>query len=78
MDIHERAPEHKAGVPAEPYQHDDTRRIFEAYREENDARVAAIERRRGDPLLEEKVARIGAVLDSMTVKQARPPLSAVS
>jgi len=76
IDIHERAPEHKAGVPAEPYQQDDTRRIFEAYRQENDARVAAIERGRADPLLEEKVARIGAVLDSVVVKQARPPLGA--
>jgi HK97 family phage major capsid protein len=76
IDIHERAPEMKAGVPAEPYQHDETRRIFEVYKQENDARVTAIERGRADPLLEEKVARIGAVLDSMIVQKARPPLGA--
>jgi len=32
IDILNRAPEIKAGVPAEPYQHDDMRSIFEAYR----------------------------------------------
>jgi hypothetical protein len=30
------------------------RSIFEAYRQKNDVRVAAIEKRKGDPLLEEK------------------------
>ena len=75
MEILTRAPEHKAGMPAESYQHDEVMRIFDAYKQENDARVAAIERRRGDPLLEEKVARIDAALDSVLVKQARPALA---
>jgi len=75
IDIHERAPEQKAGVPAEPIGNDEAMRIFEAYKQENDARVAAIERRRADPLLEEKVARINAVLDGVVVKQARPALA---
>src|SRR6185295_20075146 len=68
-------PEQKAGVPAEPYQHDDVMRVFEAYKQSNDERLAAIERRRADPLLEEKVARIDATLDSVVLKQARPPLA---
>jgi HK97 family phage major capsid protein len=75
IDIHERAPEMKAGVPAEALSTDHVMRVVESYRQENDARVAAIERGRADPLLEEKVARIGAVLDSIVVQKARPPLS---
>jgi HK97 family phage major capsid protein len=65
----------KAGVPAEALSTDHVMRVVESYRQENDARVAAIERGRADPLLEEKVARIGAVLDSIVVQKARPPLS---
>src|ERR1041385_4190883 len=74
IDILNRAPEHKAGVPAEPYGNDEMPRIFEAYKRENDARVAAIEKHRPDPLLEEKVARMDAALDGVLMKQARPPL----
>ena len=38
IDIHERAPEQKAGVPAESYcTQDEVRRIFESYKQENDA-----------------------------------------
>jgi len=74
IDIHNRAPEQKAGVPAEPYGNDEMLRIFEAYRQANDERVAAIERGKPDPLFEEKMARMDAKLDSLTVKQARPPL----
>jgi HK97 family phage major capsid protein len=75
MEILSRAPEQKAGVPAEPFGNDDVMRVFEAYKQSNDERLAAIERRRADPLLEEKVARIDAALDSVLVKQARPPLA---
>ena len=75
MEILSHAPEQKAGVPAEPYQHDDLMRIFEAYKQTNDERLAQIERRRVDPLLEEKVARIDAALDSVLVRQARPVLA---
>jgi HK97 family phage major capsid protein len=75
MEILTHAPEQKAGVPAEVLGPDDVIRIFEAYKQENDARLASIERRRADPLLEEKIARLDATLDSMLVKQARPPLA---
>ena len=75
MEILNRAPEQKAGVPAEPAGVDDVMRIFEAYRQESDERLAAIERRRPDPLLEEKVARIDAALDGVLVRQARPVLA---
>jgi HK97 family phage major capsid protein len=74
IDILTHAPEQKAGVPAEPLHADDMMRIFEAYKQENDERVSEIARRRADPLLEEKVARIDAALDSVLVRQARPPL----
>src|SRR5262245_15872683 len=77
MEVLTHAPEQKAGVPAEPLHADDVMRIFEAYRQTNDERVAQIARRRADPLLEEKVARIDAALDSVLVKQARPPLGVV-
>jgi HK97 family phage major capsid protein len=74
IEILNRAPEHKAGVPAEPLGNDEVLRILEAYRQTNDARVTAIEKRKPDPQLEEKLARMDARLDSLTVKQARPPL----
>jgi HK97 family phage major capsid protein len=73
-DILTHAPEQKAGVPAEPLGAEDVMRIFEAYRQTNDERVSEIARRRADPLLEEKVARIDAALDGVLVRQARPPL----
>src|SRR5438105_3813616 len=74
IEILNRAPEHKAGVPAEPIGNDEMLHIFESYKQENDARIAAIERGRRDPLLEEKVARMDAALDTVLVKQARPQL----
>ena len=74
MEMLSRAPEQKAGVPADALGTDDVMRVFEAYKEANDERLAQIERRRGDPLLEEKVARIDAALDTVLVKQARPAL----
>lgn len=75
IDIHERAPEHKAGVPAEPLQPEDVMRVVEAYRQENDARLSAIEKRRPDPLTEEKMARMDARIDSIKVQQGRPALA---
>jgi HK97 family phage major capsid protein len=74
IEILNRAPELKAGVPAEPFGNDEVLRIFETYKQENDARLAAIEKRKADPLLEEKMARMDARLDSLTLKSARPPL----
>jgi HK97 family phage major capsid protein len=76
IDILNRAPELKAGIPAEPFGNDEVLRIFETYKQENDARLAAIEKRKADPLLEEKMARMDARLDSLTLKSARPPLGA--
>ena len=76
MEILTRAPEHKAGVPAEPYcTHEDVQRIFESYKQENETRLAEIAKGRRDPLTEEKMARMDARIDSLTVKQARPPLA---
>jgi len=76
IEILNRAPEHKAGVAAEPFcTHDDVRRIFESYKHENETRLAEIEKGKPDPLTEEKMARMDARIDSITVKQARPPLA---
>jgi HK97 family phage major capsid protein len=75
IDIHERAPEQKAGVPAEPLGTEDVMRIFESYRQENDARVAELAKRKPDPLTEQKLARLDARLDSVTVQRARPALA---
>jgi HK97 family phage major capsid protein len=74
VDIHERAPEQKAGVPAEPLSTDDVMRIFESYKQENEARLVELAKRKPDPLTEQKLARLDARLDSMTVQRARPPL----
>jgi HK97 family phage major capsid protein len=58
---------------------DEFLRAFEAYKQGNDERVAAIERRAGDVLHDEKVARIGSaldaqkqVLDELLLKGRRP------
>jgi HK97 family phage major capsid protein len=76
IDIHERAPEQKAGVPAEAFcTQEDVQRIFENYKQENEVRLAEIAKRRPDPLTEQKLARLDARLDSITVQQARPPLA---
>lgn len=84
IDTLTRAPETKAGALQHDafVTHDEMLRAFEAFKEANDERIAAAERKRADPLLEEKVARIGATLDAqarrideMALKGARPPLS---
>jgi HK97 family phage major capsid protein len=43
--------------------HDELMRLFDAYRQENDQRLAQIERRSADVLAEEKVDRISKALD---------------
>jgi HK97 family phage major capsid protein len=57
-------------------------RTFEAHKQENDARLQAIERRSADALLDDKVARIGAALDAqkqllddLVLKGRRPALA---
>src|SRR4051794_3895449 len=56
-DITDAAPERKAGIAVRD-EFDDLRSTFEQFKAANDERLAAIERRRADPLLEEKVERI--------------------
>ena len=85
IDIHNEAPETKAGIPASAGSavatHDDVMRIFESYKAENDARLAAIAKGRPDVLHEEKMARLDAELDTqkrrldeLRLKSARPSL----
>lgn len=82
VDIKDRAPERKAGISAEAYAtHDEMMRIFEHYKQANDERLAMLERRGGDVLDEERLARIDAALetqrrrlDEMTLKGGRPAL----
>jgi HK97 family phage major capsid protein len=74
--------ETKAGIPPEAYvTHGEMAHAFEQLKEANDRRLAS-QKRGGDVLLEEKVARLSDVvgthqrqLDDINVKQARPPLS---
>jgi HK97 family phage major capsid protein len=76
IDICDRAPEHKAGVADSQalVTRDEMMRVFEAYKAENDERVAAELRGRPDPLHDDKVARIERRLDELTLKSARPSL----
>ena len=74
--------ETKAGFPPEAVvTHGDLMRTFDAFKAANDERIAAVERRAGDVLHEDKVARIDAALDAqtrrldeLTLKSARPQL----
>jgi len=78
IDINDRAPESKAGIAGgeTAASFDERMRVFEAFCQSNDERLAALERRGGDPLLDEKVERINTELtrrlDALTLKQARP------
>ena len=79
--MHDHAPESKAGTEAGGYA--ELMRAFEAFKEANDERIAALERRgAADMLTEEKVARIDAALDAqqrrldeLALKAARPALA---
>lgn len=81
------APEIKAGIPSGDAQevYEAMMRTFEAFKSENDTRLATIEKRGGDVVIEEKVARIDAALDAhqrrldqLSLKGARPALAADS
>jgi len=81
------APETKAGIPSGDAQevYEAMMRTFEDFKSENNARLATIEKRGGDVLIEEKVARIDAALDAhqrrldqLSLKGARPALAADS
>jgi HK97 family phage major capsid protein len=50
-------------------------RAFAAYKDTNDQRLADLERRAGDPLTDDKLARIDRALDDLQVKVQRPQLS---
>lgn len=83
LDTHDHL-ETKAGLPPDAVvTHAEMMRAFAAFRKANDERLAEIERKRGDILLDEKVARIDAAidahqrrLDELTLKGARPALGA--
>ena len=74
--------ETKAGLPSDALvTHHEMMRTFEAFRQANDERLASLEKRGGDVLLEEKVARINEAvsthqrqLDYINLKSARPQL----
>ena len=74
--------ETKAGIPLDAVvTHSEMMRTFEAFKEANDQRLAGLERRSADVLLEEKLARIDKTieaqarrLDDLTHKQARPTI----
>jgi HK97 family phage major capsid protein len=83
MDMDARDPlETKAGLPPEGLvTHDEMMRAFEAFKEGNDQRLAAIDRRAGDVLLEEKVDRINTAIEAhqrwieeASLRSARPAL----
>ncbi len=80
-EIQQTAPEQKAGISsAERGEHDQYMRTFEEFKSSNDERLASLGRR-ADVLIDEKVDRINAALDThvrraenLALKQARPPL----
>ena len=73
--------ETKAVTPEIKDAFDDFLRAFESFKGANDERLAALERRSGDVISEEKVDRINRaldeqkrVLDDLTIAAARPAL----
>src|ERR1043165_778700 len=76
--------ETKAGTPPDALvTHGDMMRMFEDFKQTNEARMTAIDKRRGDVLQEEKMARMNEALtahqrqlDDINLKSARPPLGA--
>ncbi|MBS0536885.1 MAG: phage major capsid protein [Proteobacteria bacterium] len=82
MDTETTTLETKSGIPLDAVvTHAEMMRAFEAFKETNDQRLALEQKRAGDTLVEEKLARINAALDAqarrlddMTLKSARPAL----
>ncbi len=74
--------ETKSGIPLDAVvTHAEMMRAFEAFKETNDQRLALEQKRAGDVLVDEKLARIDAAmdaqarrLDEITLKSARPVL----
>lgn len=85
FDITDAAPEHKAGFSnGSRDDYDELRHTFEEFKAANDERLAVIEHKRGDVLLEEKVDRINQALDAqhrrlddLALRQARPSLDGI-
>ena len=75
--------ETKSGIPLDAVvTHAEMMRAFDAFKEANDQRLALEQKRAGDVLVDEKLARINATmdaqarrLDEITLKSARPALS---
>jgi HK97 family phage major capsid protein len=74
IDINDRAPESKAGIAGgeQLASYDEIMRTFEDFRQANDERMTALERRSADVLHDDKVERLNARLDELTLKNARP------
>jgi predicted phage gp36 major capsid-like protein len=74
--------ETKAGIPLDAVvTHGEMMRAFEAFKETNDERQALSDKRSGDVVLEEKLARLNSTLDAqarrldeITLKSARPAI----
>jgi HK97 family phage major capsid protein len=85
FDITDTAPEHKAGFSnGSRDDYDELRHTFEEFKAANDERLAVIEHKRGDVLLEEKVDRINRALDAqhrrlddLALRQARPSIDGI-
>lgn len=80
MDIETMTLETKSGIPHDAVvTHAEMMRAFEAFKESNDERLALEQKRAGDALVEDKLARINAAidaqqrkLDDIVLKSARP------
>ena len=74
--------ETNAGIPLDAVvTHGELMRAFEAFKQANDQRLALSDKRAGDVVVEEKLARINSTIDSharrldeITLKGARPAL----
>lgn len=81
MDTHAEL-ETKSGIPLDAVvTHADMMRAFEAFKETNDQRIALTEKKSGDVLVDEKLARINTTLDAqarrlddIALKGSRPAL----
>ena len=66
---------HVAAQPAARAAMHEVMAAFEAFKAANDERLARLEQKKADPLLEEKVSRIDASLQRLTSEARRPALS---
>jgi len=64
--------ETKAGIPLDAMvTHGEMMRAFEAFKDANDERLALGEKRSGDVVLEEKLARLNSTLDAQARRRHR-------